>query len=99
MSLDDELRRRGILLLAKTCKACGIIPSSYLLQEESIHVGRVFYHGGFADVRDGEYLGCPVAIKYLRIKEEDSDRALKVLRGVSSASAFVNFPSGCVEKL
>lgn len=99
MNPDDELRRRYILLLAKTCKACGIIPSSYLLQEESIRVGRVFYHGGFADVRDGEYSGRPVAIKYLRIKEEDSDRAFKVLHNVPSTSAFVNFPSGCVEKL
>ena len=43
-----------------------------------MRVGRVHYHGGFADVSDGEYLGCPVAIKRLKM-EGDSDRIFKVL--------------------
>jgi len=55
-----------------------IIPSSYVLRREFIHVGQVYYHGGFADVSDGEYLGCPVAIKRLRMNEGDSDRIFKV---------------------
>ena len=87
-----------MLLLTKMCGACAIIPSSYILQY-SIREGSIHYHGGYADVRKGEYLERPVAVKHLRIREEDSDRAFKVLRSVPSASAFVNFPSGCVEKL
>ena len=76
--LDDKLRHRILLLLSKICKARGIIPSSYLLQRDFTHIGRVCYHGGFADVTDGEYLGRPVAIKYLKMDEENSDRIFKV---------------------
>jgi len=41
-------------------------------------VGKVFCHGGFADVSDGEYSGRPMAIKSLRMNEGDSDRIFKV---------------------
>ena len=96
--LDDKLRRRGMLLLTKTCGACAIIPSSYILQYSLIREGSIHYHGGYADVRKGEYLERPVAVKHLRIREEDSDRAFKVPHDVPSAPTFVNFSSGCVEK-
>ena len=43
-----------------------------------IHIGKVRYHGVFAKVSDGEYLGCAVAIKRLKMKG-DSDRIFKVL--------------------
>ena len=76
--LDDKLRQRGVLLLSKICKAQGIIPTPYVIQWKSIRVGRVRYHGGFADVSDGEYLGSPVAIKCLKPMNEDSDTVLKV---------------------
>ena len=76
--LDEKLRHRILLLLSKICKARGIIPSSYRLQRDFTHIGRVCYHGGFADVTDGEYLGRPVAIKYLKMDEENSDRIFKV---------------------
>ena len=55
-----------------------IIPASYVLQKELIHIGKVRYHGVFAKVSDGEYLGCAVAIKRLKMKG-DSDRIFKVL--------------------
>jgi hypothetical protein len=65
-------------LLLKTCKAHNTIPTSYVLQRELVSVGEVRYRGGFGDVSNGEYLGRPVAIKRLRMKEEDSDRSFKV---------------------
>lgn len=77
--LDDKLRQRGLPLLYKICKARGITPSSYLLRQEFLRVGRVHCRGGFADVSGGEYLGSPVAIKYLRMEGEDPHTVFKVL--------------------
>ena len=65
-------------LLSRICKVHNIIPTSYVLPSELIRVGTVRYRGGFADVSDGEYLECPVAIKRLRMNEGDSDRTFKV---------------------
>ena len=76
--LDGKLRQRCLQLLSKICKARKIVPTSYILQQELIHIGRVYYQSWFADVNDGEYLGCPVAIKRLRM-EGDSDSIFKVL--------------------
>ncbi|KAF9644194.1 kinase-like protein, partial [Thelephora ganbajun] len=66
-------------LLSKICKAQRIIPASYILQERFIHVGSAHGRGGFADVSNGKYLGCSVAIKRLRMSQEDSDRIFKRL--------------------
>ena len=41
-------------------------------------MGNVFYHGGLADVSNGDYLGYPVAIKRLRMNEGDYGRIFKV---------------------
>ena len=79
--LDKKLRQRGLLLLSKICKPNGIVPTSYVLQEELIRVGRLHHRGGPADVSEGEYLGFPggpVAIKCLKMNEGDSDRTFKV---------------------
>ena len=65
-------------LLSKICKAQYIIPGSYILRPELIHVGKLRYRGGFADVNDGEYLEHVVAIKQLRTNEGDFDKAFKV---------------------
>ena len=57
-----------------------MLPASYILQRESIHVGNLRCYGGFADVNEGEYLGRRVAIKHLRIRaKEASNRVFKVL--------------------
>ena len=76
--LDDKLQQRSLLLLSKICKAHSIVPASYVLQQDSIHIGRVRYHSGSADVSDGEYLGLPVAIKRLRMNEGESGGIFKV---------------------
>ena len=86
-------------LLSKICKAQYIVPASYILQPELIHLGKPRYRGGFADVNDGEYLESVVAIKQLRTNEGDFDKAFKVsfidlaYRRRSSYS-----PSRCVER-
>lgn len=76
--LDNKFRQRSVLLLSKICKAHSIMPTSYLLRLEFIRVERSRYHGGFADVYSGKYLGLPVAIKHLRMNARDSDRTFKV---------------------
>ena len=54
------------------------MPPSCVLQRELIRVGRVRYHGGSADVSDGEYSGNPVAVKHLKVNDGDLDRTFKV---------------------
>jgi len=54
------------------------MPSRYTLQQNRIRVGSVRYHGGLAVVSDGEYSGFPVAIKFLKMNEEDLDGNFRV---------------------
>jgi hypothetical protein len=77
-SLDDKLRRRTIRLIRKISQTWRIVPSSYFLEEEGIHVGEVRFYGGFAVVSDGEYQGLTVAIKHLKMNEGDADKTFKV---------------------
>ncbi|KAF9778166.1 kinase-like domain-containing protein [Thelephora terrestris] len=76
--LGHKLWQRGLRLLSKICEAHSIVPASYIRQQELICMGTVRYRGGFADVRDGEYLGRHVAIKSLR-NEGDSPKSFKRL--------------------
>ena len=79
--LDGNLRSQCLHLLYKVCKACELLPTSYVLQQEFVHVGNFRCHGGFADVRKGEYLGRCVAIKHLRFGTRDAfDKIFKVLK-------------------
>lgn len=79
--LEEKLRKQCLHLLYKVCKACEMLPASYILQQEFTCVGNVHYYGGFADVNKGEYLGRRVAIKHLRIRTKDlSNRIFKVLK-------------------
>ena len=76
--LDDKLQQRGLRLLSKICKTHRIIPSSYILRWELVRVGWVYHESGFAVVSNGEYSGCPVAIKHLKMDKADADATLKV---------------------
>ena len=76
--LDEKLRQRCLRLISKICKAHGIIPASYLLQREFVRIGKIHCHGGFADVSEGEYFGCLVAIKRLKMNEREPDRVFRV---------------------
>ena len=78
--LDGNLRGQCLHLLYKVCKACELLPTSYVLQQEFINVGNVHCYGGFADVTEGEYLGHRVAIKHLRFGTRDAfSKIYKVL--------------------
>lgn len=76
--LDEKHWRRGLRLIRKVSGAQRIVPSSYVLQEESIHTGKDRCEGGSAVVSDGKYQGAAVAIKRLKMKEGDFDRIFKV---------------------
>ena len=76
--LDGKLQQRGLRLLSKICKTHRIIPSLYILRWDLVHVGQVHYKSGSAAVSNGEYLGCPVAIKHLMMDKADADVTLKV---------------------
>jgi hypothetical protein len=96
-SLDEKFQQRCLLLLSKICKACGILPTSYILREE-IRKGQIHYCGGFADVIKGEYSGSPVAIKRLRVGQGDYSRVFKVPSSDSVHTPHSASPSGCVER-
>ena len=96
--LDDKLRQRCLLLLSKICKAHGNIPASYVLQWQLIRAGEIRYRGGSADVRVGTYMGSSVAIKYLKMNEEDFDRMFKVPDPTSPITVAQSPASGCVER-
>ena len=56
-----------------------MLPTSYVIQPEHIHVGEFGWWGGFADVSKGEYRGRTVAIKHLRAGTGDEfDKVFKV---------------------
>ena len=76
--LDGKSWQRCLRLLSKVCKARRVLPTSFLLQREPVHVGGAYFHGGFADVSDGKYMGSPVAIKRLKISYADHNKIFKV---------------------
>ena len=78
LHLDDKHRQLCLRLLSKICKAQEIIPSSYILQEEFLHVRDVQDRGGFSEVRNGEYLGRAVAIKELKPNKASFNKNFKV---------------------
>ena len=92
--LDKKLRRRSLRLIRKICEARAIVPSSYELEEEHIHIKEVQYHGGFADVSDGEYQGRAVAVKCLRMNKSFKVFLVNLVNHFCSLSL-----SGCVERL
>jgi len=78
--MDGDLRKQCLHLLYKLCKAAELLPASYVLQQEHIRVGDAHRFGGFADVVEGEYMGCRVAIKHLRFGTKDPfNKIFKVL--------------------
>jgi hypothetical protein len=78
--LDGNPRKQCLHLLYKVCKGCQLLPTSYILQREPVHVGDIHRFGRFADVGEGEYLGRRVAIKYLRFGTKDAlNKIFKVL--------------------
>ena len=79
LHLNDKHRQRCLRLLSKMSKAQGIIPASYILQEELLCVENgKRRRGGFSEVSEGKYLGHAVAIKDLRPNGTGSNRNFEV---------------------
>ena len=78
LHLDDKHWQLCLRLLSKMCRAQEIIPTSYLLRQDSTRVGSVQRRGGFSKVSYGEYLGYPVAIKDLEPSEGNFNKIFKV---------------------
>lgn len=99
LHLDDKHRQLCLRLLSKICKAQEIIPSSYILQEEFLHVRDVQDRGGFSEVRNGEYLGRAVAIKELKPNRAGFNKNFKVYLIHLAHYHTQLLTSGFVEKL
>lgn len=84
IDLGQEVRRRCLKLLYKTCSGHIILPRSLQIELPGIPTGDASYHGGFGDVWKCEYLGQEVAVKVLR-KYANSD--LNKLTRVSPGGA------------
>ena len=94
--LDCKLQQRGLRLLSKICKTNRIIPSSYILRWELVRIGWVYHRSRSAVVNNGEYLGCPVAIKHLTTDKADVDVMLKV-PSINFTRYVTQLPtSGCI---
>lgn len=94
--LDRNLWKQCLHLLYKLCKACELLPTSHVLQQEFIHVGDIRCYGGFADVNEGDYLGRRVAIKHLRFRTKDAfDKIFKV---PESSSTMLHPYSLCIQR-
>lgn len=78
---DDRRKRRYTRTLRKLYGVCGILPTSYMLPEGGVEiVGQLpRSSGGFADVWIGKYGDIDVAVKVLRLSENDDiDKIKKV---------------------
>ena len=71
-----RLRKQCLHLLYKVCKACELLPTSYLLRQELIRVVSFRCHGGFEEVSEGEYLGRRIAIKNLNFKANNASNEI-----------------------
>lgn len=88
--MEQGLEKIYVLLLAKLCNACSVLPTSYNIPGD-IELIRNHPHksGGFADVWEGIYGDEKVAIKALKIYETD-DRARMKKVSASQPNAEAN---------
>ena len=78
LRLTDKLWQRCLWFIRKISKEQRIVPSSYILQEDCVHVGKVPYYGGFSVVSNGERRGCTIAVKQLKMNQGHSNNVFKV---------------------
>ena len=87
--LNGKLRKQCLHLLYKICKDREMLPTSYLLQQESLHADSLHRRGGFADVSEGGYLGRRVAIKVLRFGTKDASNSIFKVPNSSATGYFI----------
>lgn len=69
--LTEPLRKAALHVLCKLCGLYKLLPTDCVLGEELVETGTQVGSGGFADVWQGTYGGMQVAIKRLRVGEND----------------------------
>ncbi|KAG9221765.1 hypothetical protein CCMSSC00406_0006708 [Pleurotus cornucopiae] len=72
--LDTETIRKTHNLIYRLSKACGIFPSSVMVEDVVNVEPTAVNGGGYADIFRGSYQGKPVALKRLRIFLKGHDR-------------------------
>jgi len=70
-------------MLCKLCGSCKLLPTDCVLGEELVETGIQIGSGGFADVWQGTYSGMSVAVKRLRVGENDDLTKLYKVCGVN----------------
>lgn len=75
--LTPRLRRKCLGTLRKTCSRQALLPRSVQIPLCYDRLDNPLYRGGYADVWKGEYRGCPVAVKALRVSStSDFDKIM-----------------------
>jgi hypothetical protein len=93
---QDELRRRVISLLLKLSIASGTLPRNLFIHGVDIGDDRdAWASGGFADVFRGQYRGITVAVKRLRIPNEDKAK----INPVSGSRPSLEYELMCFQLL
>ncbi|KAF9643932.1 kinase-like protein [Thelephora ganbajun] len=79
-SLDfaPQTRRECVKPLYKMCAGHTLLPTSLYFELPDYNVDDVRYHGGFADVVTCEYRGREVAVKALRVYNNDSQGIIHI---------------------
>lgn len=74
-ALAPQLRTRCLSTLSKICGCHGLLPKSVQIPLCYNRMDFPLYHGGYAEVWKGEYEGCKVAVKVLKVYQtSDLDR-------------------------
>jgi hypothetical protein len=66
-NLPSRLWEKCLSTLCRICGRQALLPRSLQIPLCYDRSGTAMYSGGFADVWEGEYLGCKVAVKVLRV--------------------------------
>lgn len=78
--LEDELRNLAFSVLRRLCGRIGHLPESYLLSDKFNVSGLPHASSGFADTRMGVFKRKIVAVKSLRISEQDDKVKIRKVR-------------------
>ena len=70
-NLKATEKRDFFVTLRRLAGTHGVLPGSMMITEEIEVSDKIFASGGFADVRTGTYMGHLVAVKSMKIAEQD----------------------------
>lgn len=85
-SLESPLRKKSLSALCKICGRQALLPKSLRVPLCYDRSDDALYSGGYSDVWMGEYQGCKVAVKVLRVYTTSN------LNKITSVGHSLNFP-------